>query len=60
MVVLDLISRTEESPQARNLGIIEEIIRSLWTRDDLAESALGYLEKMEAVLGSRDALLSFA
>lgn len=60
LVVLDLISRTKDAAQARNLGDLEEIIQSVWAQDDLGQLEVGYLDKLEAVLGSRDVLLSFA
>jgi Fungal specific transcription factor domain len=60
MVVLDLISRTEESTHVRSLQNLKGIIQSLWAQDDLAERDLGYTDKITAVLSSSTILPSFA
>lgn len=59
IIVLDLITRTEEKTPIRNLGGVKSLIQSLWAQDDLAEQELGYAEKMRAVLSSRATLMAF-
>lgn len=58
-VMLDLIYRTERDSGARSLGNMKCLIQSLWAQDDLAERELGYLDKMDAVLGSSKILPAF-
>ena len=59
MVVLDLISRTEENTSVRSLRGMKGIIQSLWAQDDLAEHDLGYTDKIKAILSSSEVLPSF-
>jgi hypothetical protein len=59
MVILDLISRTEENTSVRNLRGMQGIIQSLWAQDDLAEQDLGYTDKIKAILSSSKVLPSF-
>jgi len=44
MVVLDLISRSEEDTSVRSLRSMKRVIQSLWAQDDLAEQELDYLK----------------
>jgi hypothetical protein len=59
MVILDLISRTEENTSVRNLRGMQGIIQSLWAQDDLAEQDVGYTDKIKAILSSSEVLPSF-
>lgn len=59
MVILNLISRTEEASGGRSLDSLKVIIQSLWAQDDLAEQELGYSDKIEAVVSSSSTLPSF-
>jgi len=59
LVILDLISRTEENTSVRSLGSMKGILQSLWAQDDLAERELGYTDKIRAVLSSSEILPSF-
>jgi hypothetical protein len=59
MVVLNLISRTEEKYGVRSLQGMEGILQSLWAQDDLFDSELDYKDKLQAVLSSRRTLPSF-
>jgi hypothetical protein len=55
MVILDLISRTEENTSVRSL----QGMKGLWAQDDLAEQDLGYTDKINAILSSSEVLPSF-
>ena len=59
IVLLDLVTRTEENSSVRNFRSMKDILQSLWAQDDLAEKNLGYSEKIKAVLNSSEILLSF-
>ncbi|KUJ23302.1 uncharacterized protein LY89DRAFT_680072 [Mollisia scopiformis] len=59
LIVLDLISRTEENRSLRCLRGMKETIQSLWAQDDLAEKEPGYTEKIRAVLSSGGIMPSF-
>jgi len=59
IIVLDLISRTEENQVLRSLGSMRGIIQSLWAQDDLAEREINYTDKIKVVLSSREILPSF-
>jgi len=48
MVVLDLISGTEQSKSVCTLGNVKSLIQSLWAQDDLTEQELGYVDKVSS------------
>lgn len=59
LIVLDLISRTEQKSSVRSLESVKGLIQSLWAQDDLADQDLNYTEKVRAVMSSRASLPAF-
>jgi hypothetical protein len=59
MVIIDLISRTEQSIGGQSFGNLKSLIQSLWSQDDLAERELHYTDKIRAVLSSSNNLPLF-
>lgn len=59
IVVLDLISRTENSNSVRSLQSMKGTIESLWAQDDLWDQELNYTDKFTAVVSSSEILPSF-
>jgi hypothetical protein len=61
MTVLDLMERTEEA-NGVSMGATRGILMGMWAQDDLQEGdggAVGYAQKIGAVIGSREGLPSF-
>jgi hypothetical protein len=60
MNILELISRTEQVPMSKNLQSVTQIILSVWVQDDLADGALDYFSKLDAIFSSMEIIPSFA
>ncbi|KAL9115145.1 MAG: hypothetical protein Q9227_000939 [Pyrenula ochraceoflavens] len=60
MVILDLITRTEQHPHIRNLQDTRELLQSAWIHEDLeVDREVEYIRKLNLVLSSSDVVPSF-
>ena len=49
-IILDLISRTENSVSSRSLNHVKTIVQAVWAQDDLAEYELNYWDKLSSII----------
>lgn len=58
-VVLHLIQMTEAQFRVSNFGSLKEMIRLVWTQDDLAPHAISYADKLSRLMSLMDKVPSF-
>lgn len=59
MLILELISKTERDAHVRSLGCVNNMVRFVWTQDDLAVEQLDYVDKMSTILSTSDTVPTF-
>jgi hypothetical protein len=58
-MILDLISRTENTIYSRSLNYVKILIRKIWTQDDLADRELDYWDKLTSIISCCSVVPSF-
>jgi hypothetical protein len=59
IIILDLISRSEQAAKMRNLEFVVSLVQSSWIQDDLAENSVDYFDKLCVLISCSEHLPTF-